>query len=108
MLDGKTLTDIQTGAVHTCAVTKDNLIACWGINDQGQLGDGSTQQSLIPVLTDTTGVLAGQVITSLSDGAARHMCAVTAEGGAACWGHNGDGQLGDGTTTDSPVPEWRW
>lgn len=104
VLSGQHLTQIETGAVHTCALADDGTIACWGINAQGQLGDGTTSDSLVPVATNTGGVLAGKTITSLSQGPARHMCAVTADGGAACWGQNGSGQLGDGTLINRSEP----
>lgn len=103
-LNGKNLTQIQTGAVHTCALADDSTVACWGINAQGQLGDGTTIDSLVPIATNTGGVLAGKTITGLSVGTARHMCAVTEDGGAACWGQNGSGQLGDGTVVNSSDP----
>lgn len=103
-LRGKDLVQIQTGAVHTCALADDSTIACWGINAQGQLGNGTTIDSLVPTATNTGGVLAGETITSLSEGTARHMCAVTDDGGAACWGQNGSGQLGDGTVINRSNP----
>ena len=49
-LTDKTVVSIATGATHTCAVTAEGLVACWGDNSSGQLGDGSTTDSSVPVL----------------------------------------------------------
>jgi alpha-tubulin suppressor-like RCC1 family protein len=90
---------VVAGGAHTCAFTSGGEIACWGMNERGALGDGSTVESPVPkgVVGLPSGVLG---ITSGS----LHTCAITASGGAACWGYNEMGQLGNGTTTDSHVP----
>lgn len=71
---------------------------CWGANDHGQLGDGTTTDRLTPVpvtdLTDAIHVAAG----------AGHSCALRASGQAVCWGDNRVGQLGDGTTAERHGP----
>ncbi len=86
---------------HTCAVLEGaeaGQIRCWGANDVGQLGDGSTmdRERPTPVAQLTTAVEVGLGVA--------HACARTRDGAVLCWGSNRSGQLGDGTLTDSPVP----
>ncbi len=101
-LAGRTVTAINSGYVHTCAVA-DGRAFCWGSNYYGQLGSSTaTTNSSVPVAVNTSGVLAGKAVTAISGGGF-HSCAV-ADGRAYCWGRNSSGQLGDNTTTDSSVP----
>ncbi len=93
--------EIGAGVAHTCARTAA-ATWCWGSNDEGQLGTGAPgvpQPS--PVQVDLSG-LDGEV-TGLALGY-QHTCAITSEGSAWCWGANGHGQLGDGTTQGSASP----
>jgi hypothetical protein len=78
---------------HRCALMATGTVKCWGSNERAQLGDGTTIDRSTPV--DVVGLTAGAI--SISAGG-DHTCAVTRTGGAKCWGTNGNGQLGDGTT----------
>ena len=102
-LTNKTLTTITAGDSYTCAVLSDGTAACWGNNESGQLGDGTTTNSTTPVAVTMSGALTGKTVTTITAGNS-HTCAVTSDGTVACWGNNGWGQLGDGTTTSSTTP----
>lgn len=86
-------------SAHMCAITLNGGLKCWGWNSKGQLGDGSTTDTDVPV--DVAGLSSG--VVSVSEGNS-HTCAVTSTGAVKCWGNNWSGQLGNGSTTDSLVP----
>jgi alpha-tubulin suppressor-like RCC1 family protein len=90
---------LAAGEGHTCAVTPGGAVRCWGDNQYGQLGDGTTTNRLTPTAvngleSNVVGVVAGFF----------HTCALTAGGAVYCWGRNSGGQLGDGTQTNRPTP----
>ena len=97
---GVSFAAVSTGISHTCGVTPAGAAYCWGDNANGQLGDGSTTGELTPVLVAAP---AGVSFAAVSAGTS-HTCGVTAAGAAYCWGSNGAGELGDGTTTSQLSP----
>ena len=91
---------VSGGANHTCGITTGGIGYCWGENGDGQIGDNTTVNRLTPQ------VIAGSLSLSIPAAGLSHSCAVTTGTSAMayCWGFNGDGQLGDGTTTQRFVP----
>ena len=55
-------------ANYACALDSTGAAYCWGNNDNGQLGDGSTTDSSVPVAVDISGVLAGKTLTQITVG----------------------------------------
>ena len=92
-----TPTKVAAGASNTCIIGTDGSVWCWGVNGFGQSGPiTGVDSSPIPVKTTLRASA-----TSIAAGAV-HTCATLTDLSVWCWGSNIDGQLGDGTTTDSP------
>ncbi len=85
---GATLLQIDAGAAHTCAVSSQGGVLCWGDNQFGQVGDGTVLDQFVPIE-----VLPSGTFVSVSAGGG-HTCALDAQGRASCWGRNDRGQLG--------------
>ena len=89
---------IGAGVAHTCALLASGAVTCWGKNDSGQLGNGTSAGTLAPVpvnsVTDAVAITLG----------AHHTCALRAGGSVLCWGLNSRGQLGNGTTINRLLP----
>ena len=90
---------IAAGGWHTCALTNAGGLKCWGRSNEGQLGDGVGTQRSVPV--DVVGLGSGVVAVA---GGGYHTCALTAGGGAKCWGANNYGQIGRGSTGSPMTP----
>ncbi|NLB13454.1 MAG: RCC1 repeat-containing protein, partial [Gammaproteobacteria bacterium] len=93
--------DVAAGLAHSSAVTGSGAVYCWGSNEYGQLGDGSSMDRVTPV--QVTGLGSGMQAVSVGRD---HSCALSQGGAVWCWGRNSFGQLGDGTAVQrfSPVP----
>ena len=97
--DGNTgIAEVALGRDHGCARLENGGVWCWGLNDQGQLGDGTlidkAQPSQVASLRDVVRIAAGQ----------DHTCALQADHTLWCWGSGSNGQLGDGQSEDSTGP----
>src|SRR5439155_22774592 len=90
--------EVDAASVHSCALNASGEAFCWGLNFNGQLGDGTTTARPVP-----TAVTGGLRLAALSPGFV-YTCGLTTTGAAYCWGFNANGQLGDGTTTQRLVP----
>jgi alpha-tubulin suppressor-like RCC1 family protein len=96
---GSGVATISAGFQHTCASTNSGAAWCWGLNESGQLGDGTQINRKVPVsVSNLSNGVSG--ITSGSD----HTCAWLTGGAVKCWGANLKGQLGNGTITASNTP----
>jgi hypothetical protein len=89
---------LTVGGSHVCAKRRAGLY-CWGNNSAGQLGDGTTTTSELPVraafdVSDVVEIAA----------AADRTCLRRSSGTIACWGENDAGQIGDGTRSASLLP----
>lgn len=94
------IASVAAGFHHTCAVSTAGDAYCWGLNQQGQLGDGTETNSRAPVRVNSV-IRFVQVAAAWS-----HTCGLSQLGEAYCWGDNTAGQLGIGTTatrSDNPV-----
>ena len=113
--DGATLTanSVACAGFHTCAVLSDGSLKCWGhgsygklgIGSQGNIGDGPGEMGDgLPTLdlgtgTDGVALTAKSVVSSTEN-----TCAVLSDGSVKCWGDNGYGQLGIGSTVPASTP----
>jgi alpha-tubulin suppressor-like RCC1 family protein/DNA-binding SARP family transcriptional activator len=86
----------------TCASGKSGIF-CWGRNDEGQVGDGSTQDALAATaIAKPTDSVSHQLV-NVSMGYS-HACALTSSRKTYCWGQNNEGELGLSAITGSAAP----
>jgi alpha-tubulin suppressor-like RCC1 family protein len=96
---GQAFDSITAGFGHACALSSGGSAFCWGVDTEGQLGNGGTTNANTP-----SAVAGGQFFVAIAAGYA-HTCAITAGGDAYCWGRNAEGQLGTGNTAQSSSPQ---
>lgn len=95
---GNTFTTLVAGAYHTCGLEATGAAYCWGRNNRGQLGDGTSGTDR----SEPVSVVGGLTFVSLAAGF-EHTCGVAASGSTYCWGYGNFGQLGNGTTGPTNV-----
>ena len=96
---GTLVAEVAAGVGHTCARKTDGTLWCWGLNFQGQLGDGTTGDKSSPVQVGALGTLVAEIAAGNL-----HTCARKTDGTLWCWGNNDHGQLGDGTSKSKSSP----
>lgn len=91
---------VRVGWKHTCALSKDNSVYCWGRNEEGQIGNKyfqhhvNTPSPVLDLMSDVVSISTGY----------QFSCAINSSGRVQCWGHNNLGQLGIDSTTNTNVP----
>jgi hypothetical protein len=95
---GLTLVSLAVGDNHTCGLTAAGAAWCWGLNEHGQLGDGTQIDRTVPVAVN-----GGHVFTRITAGTA-HTCGLTPPGEIYCWGYGSLGNMGDDERDESAAP----
>ena len=100
------ITSIAAGSAHSCAATSAGNAYCWGVNSNGQLGDGTNTQRALPVaVVDVTGAGMLEGVRSVSaHPSGQHTCASMYDGTVFCWGSNSYGQLGNASASPTTRP----
>jgi alpha-tubulin suppressor-like RCC1 family protein len=94
---------VAAGGAMDAAVLRDGTVATWGENKQGQLGDGTTVEKDVPTRVPGISHVRAMAVGGVGSRGG-HMLALLDDGTVLAWGGNDEGQLGDGTTSDSSVP----
>ncbi|KAM3935649.1 RCC1 and BTB domain-containing protein 2 isoform 1-T1 [Leptodactylus fuscus] len=102
VLSGKKIVSLSCGSgPHVVIVTADGEVYSWGHNAYSQLGNGSTNQALIPCQVSTN--LVNKKVVSVACGS-HHSMVSTSDGEVYAWGYNNSGQVGSGSTANQPIP----
>jgi len=91
--------NIAAGYYHTIAIKSDGTLWAWGRNNYGQLGDGTTDNKLIPTQESTEATDWENI-----SGGIYHTASIKNNGTLWAWGYNGYGQIGDNTTDSKSIP----
>ncbi|MCX6874729.1 MAG: immunoglobulin domain-containing protein [Verrucomicrobia bacterium] len=102
-LAGRKVVSIAAGNRHNLALCADGTLAAWGYNNNGQLGNGNTGSSRVPVAITTSGILSTKAVVGISAGWS-HSLALCSDNTVAAWGWNLFGQLGNNSRTNSSIP----
>ncbi|MBK6697562.1 MAG: hypothetical protein IPG50_36070 [Myxococcales bacterium] len=101
----QTVSTLGTGALalavgrdHSCAIATGGVVKCWGVNDHGQLGDGTTNSSSAPLTVSLP-----RAAVAIACGSS-HSCALLDDASISCWGANDAGQLGDASVDERLTP----
>ena len=86
------------GEAHQCALSTTGVVRCWGLNGEGQVGNGDATGKFVP---KPVTVLTGAATITTGD---NHTCAVMQDATVKCWGQNDAGEIGDGTRTNAIKP----
>jgi alpha-tubulin suppressor-like RCC1 family protein len=101
---------IAAGGYYSLALTSSGSVLAWGYNADGELGNGVSRSSVVPVRVKlaqkAVAIAAGGPLMEVGDYVAGpgHSLAVTSSGAVYAWGYNAEGQLGNGSTSNSHVP----
>ena len=95
------VTQVVAGDSSTCALLSDQIVKCWGEDDDGRLGSGSHTGDVnypVSVVKDATDSPVLDSVIAIAGGW-HHFCALTSQNKAYCWGKNSSGELGLGNTS---------
>ncbi len=102
-LENDKIKEISVGFVHSMVLTEKGKIYSWGNNLSGQLVDGTTNNSILPIdITSNFNITDDEIVEISAE--FLHSMALTEKGQVYSWGSNSSGQLGDGTQTSSNLP----
>jgi len=101
----RTASQISVGESHACALLDNGSVKCWGRNQYGSTGQGTSsgfigdEDGEMGDSLSTVDLGAGRTATEISSGS-YHTCALLDDGSVKCWGNNGNGRLGIGNSTN--------
>jgi alpha-tubulin suppressor-like RCC1 family protein len=96
-------TAVTAGAYHSCALVGGGSAVCWGYNNDGETGTTTSPSNTVAISATQIDAATGAGVNGTSNFGGWHTCALLTGGSVSCWGYNGFGELGNGTTTN-PSP----
>jgi alpha-tubulin suppressor-like RCC1 family protein len=96
-------TAVTAGAYHTCALVGGGGAVCWGYNNDGQTGTTASSSNTVAISATQIDAATGAGMNGLANFGGWHSCAVLTTGAVSCWGFNGFGALGNGSTGPTPL-----